>query len=88
MFTVYVLLSYSTNRFYVGQTGNLERRLYEHYNGCARYTKNRGPWALVYSEEWGTRGEAMERERYLKTGEGKRWLREKLNGRAGPPGAD
>ena len=88
MFTVYVLLSQSTNKLYVGQSANLERRLLEHQSSLARYTRGRGPWQLVFHEEYGTRADAMQRERFLKSGQGREWLKKMLNGRAGPPQAD
>lgn len=74
MFTVYVLKSRTTGRRYIGQTSNLAKRLLAHNNGDSRYTKNRGPWKLVYSEVYSTRTEAILRERYLKTGKGREFL--------------
>ena len=88
MYSVYVLLSESTNKLYIGQTKDLSRRLLEHETGVARYTRGRGPWKLVLSEEYSTRSEAMEREKSLKSGKGRAWLKNMLNGRAGPPQAD
>ncbi|MDE2939751.1 MAG: GIY-YIG nuclease family protein [Chloroflexota bacterium] len=88
MFTVYVLQSDSSGLLYVGQTRDLARRLGEHQQGLASYTRNRGPWTLVYEEEWATRGEAMRRERFLKSGVGREWLKNQVGGRAGPPEAD
>ncbi|MBL7209887.1 MAG: GIY-YIG nuclease family protein [Dehalococcoidia bacterium] len=88
MFTVYVLQSDSTGKFYVGQTRNLERRFFEHRQGLARYTRGRGPWHLSYKEEHHTRAAVMQRERFLKSGQGREWLRSHLGGRAGPPQAD
>jgi len=88
MYTVYVLLSKSTGRFYTGQTSDLPRRLLEHQSGLARYTRNRGPWELVFSEEYATRAEAMTRERFFKSGKGRIFLKNLLVSRAGPPEAD
>ena len=88
MFTVYVLQSIPSGLLYVGQTSDLARRMGEHQMGLSGYTKNRGSWALVYEEEWTTRAEAMRRERFLKSGVGREWLKEQLSGRAGPPEAD
>ena len=87
MFFVYVLQSKSTGKFYVGQTQDLERRLDEHNRGLARYIRGQGPWGLIYREDHTTRGEAMRRERFLKSGQGRNWLRPKLSGRTGPPEA-
>ncbi|MBI2171040.1 MAG: GIY-YIG nuclease family protein [Chloroflexi bacterium] len=88
MYTVYVLLSKSTGKQYIGQTQDLTRRLTEHEQGIARYTRNRGPWELVHHEILKTRAEAMKRERFLKSGQGREWLKGRLSGRAGPPQAD
>ena len=88
MYSVYVLLSESTNKLYIGQTNDLPRRLLEHETGLARYTRGRGPWKLILSEQYYTRAEAMKREKSLKSGKGREWLKTMLNGRAGPPQAD
>ena len=73
--TVYVLRSTSSGYLYIGHTLDLHRRLAEHNRGDSRWTRNRGPWELVYCEIFLTRGEAMARERQLKSGQGRDWLR-------------
>jgi putative endonuclease len=88
MYNVYVLLSKSTNKLYIGQTNDLPRRLQEHETGLARYTSGRGPWKLILSEQFSTRAEAMQREKSLKSSNGREWLKTMLNGRACPPKAD
>ena len=88
MFTTYVLRSVSTGRFYIGSTRDIARRFLEHQTGIARYTRNRGPWQLVHEEQFETRPEAVRRERFLKSGQGREWLKKELNGRAAPPEAD
>ena len=87
MYFVYVLRN-PEGRRYVGQTEDLKRRLMDHQTGLGHYTKNRGPWELVYSEEYETRSEAMNREKFLKTGRGRVVLKSLLVGRADPPEAD
>jgi len=77
MFTVYVLQSESTGRFYIGQTKDLEHRLRRHLAGRTRSARNRGPWHLVYSEEYVTRAEAVRRERQMKNWKSRKYL-EKL----------
>ena len=74
MFTVYVPRSTSTGRLYIGQTADLQKRLREHNEGIARYTRNRGPWRIVHSEKFASRSAAMARERQLKSGKGREWL--------------
>jgi putative endonuclease len=75
MFTVYVLRSKLTGLYYTGSTSDLGRRLEEHNSDVSFSTKNRGPWELVHREDYATRGEAMRRERQLKTGKGREEIR-------------
>ena len=81
-FWVYVLVSQTTGRRYIGHTSDIERRLREHNDkttGKMRYTrKQTGPWSLVYEEKFTSRREAMQREQFLKSGQGREWLTHKL----------
>ena len=88
MYVVYVLRSTSTGKLYIGQSGDLPRRLLEHELGLARYSRGRGPWEMIFTEEYAMRAEAMRRERFLKSGQGRTYLKYILVGRAGPPEAD
>ena len=69
-FHVYILQSQSTDRYYCGQTKNLEQRLLHHndpnYRPDATTRRFTGPWKLVWSEKHQTRSEAMVRERSIK----------------------
>ena len=78
-FHIYVIQSLEGNR-YTGQTPDLERRLSEHNSGRSHSTKHGSGWKLVYTEEFATRGEAMRREKYLKTGSGRDFLKHQLSG--------
>jgi putative endonuclease len=62
----YVLRSQTTGRFYTGHTENLIQRIFQHNNNRTVSIKNRGLWELFYSEEYATRSEAAQRERYVK----------------------
>jgi putative endonuclease len=88
MFIVYIMRSLSTGNLYIGQTEDLPRRLTEHRTGLGRYTRRRGPWQLVYQEEYTTRSEAMKREKALKSGQGREWLKGELDSKARLPEAD
>ncbi len=66
-FHVYILLSETTNRYYVGQTQDVKERLAYHNANYSKSLRNRGPWQLVYQEEYKTRGQAMRRERQIKS---------------------
>ena len=62
----YVLRSQTTGRFYLGHTENMVRRIFQHNNNRTVSIKNRGRWELFYSEEYPTRAEAAQWERYMK----------------------
>jgi len=67
MFDVYIIYNKQFDKFYIGQTCDLEKRLKEHNMGLSRYTsKYPGKWILKYKESFNTRKEAMEREKFLK----------------------
>jgi len=74
MYTVYVIKSLSHGNRYIGSTDNPARRIKEHNLGKCRYTKGRMPWRLIYQENCSSRGEAMQREKFLKTGKGREFL--------------
>lgn len=80
MYYVYVLESDKDSRHYIGHTNNLERRILEHNTNRNRkkYTSSRGPWQLLFYEAFATRAEAMKRERFLKTGKGRKYIRDRM----------
>jgi putative endonuclease len=79
MYFVYVIRSESAGRIYIGHTADLEKRLREHNDPTcftSKFTKRvPGPWSLVYKEIYPTRSEAFRRERWLKTGCGRDFLK-------------
>ena len=78
MFFVYILQSVLNGRFYIGYSESPERRLAEHNAGKVKSTKAYLPWEMVYIEEFESRDEAVKREKYLKSGIGRQFLKEKL----------
>ena len=75
MWTVYVLKSLKNGTHYVGSTDDLERRLREHNSGKSKYTRNVRPLQLVYNEECASRLVARRRERFLKSGQGREYVK-------------
>ena len=63
---VYILFSPSNDRFYIGQTAELSNRLSQHNSGMVKSTAPYRPWEMVWYQIFGTRSEAMIRERRLK----------------------
>ena len=79
-YIVYVIKN-PNSKLYIGHTNNLERRLSEHNNGQSRYTSSwPGPWILVYQENFDSRSKAMKREKELKTGKGREFLKQFIQG--------
>lgn len=78
MFYVYAIKSINRNYIYVGLTNNIERRLQEHNNGENKSTKAYTPFFLFHSEVFATRNEARIREKKLKSGYGKEFLKQLL----------
>ena len=86
MITVYVIRSITSGKLYTGQTANIERRFEQHQSGASRYTRGKGPWEIVLTENHATLREAMQRERFLKSGQGREWLKKKLEQCGGSSG--
>ena len=74
----YVLQSESDGQWYTGSTGDLRHRLKQHMDGEVFSTSRRRPLKLIYYEACLSRSDAFRRERFLKTGKGKRFLRKRL----------
>ena len=75
---VYVLRSLKDHQFYVGLTRNLPQRLQQHNKGLVTSTKNRVPFELVYWEGCLSENDAAQREKYLKSAWGKRYIKNRL----------
>jgi putative endonuclease len=78
MYYVYVLRSHKDQKFYTGFTGDLQKRFKEHQDGVSPSTRTRRPLELVYYEGCLSKLDAMARERYLKSGMGKRYIKNRL----------
>jgi putative endonuclease len=77
-FTIYIIKSIE-GYGYTGITEDLEKRLNEHNNKLLSFWTKRGTnWKLIYKEEFNTRSEAMKREKWLKTGVGRDYLKKVL----------
>ena len=71
MFYLYVLRSEKTDRRYVGSCQDVRERLRRHNASHSKSTRYGVPWRLIYTEEYLTRSQAVQRERYYKTGKGR-----------------
>lgn len=74
MHFVYILQSQKDNGWYIGYSTDVERRLTEHNSGKNISTHHRRPFELIYYEAYLHKLDALGRERFLKSGAGRRFL--------------
>ncbi len=77
-FYVYVLLSEKDGNYYTGYTNNIQSRIKSHNSGKVMSTKFRIPLKLIYWEGCVNQQDATRREKYLKSGNGKIYLKNRL----------
>ncbi len=78
MYYIYVLRSLKDKQFYTGYTNNLRNRFSLHDKGLIASTKIRRPFELIYYEACLDQQDATAREKFLKTGMGKRFIKNRL----------
>ena len=79
LYYVYVLKSLKNLKRYVGYTGKtIYKRLKEHNTGCNSWTRKNKPFTFLYSEKYFNKSDAIKREKFLKSGQGRKFLDELL----------
>ena len=78
MYYVYVLYDRTGDRFYIGSTNNLDRRWKEHVLGKTQTTSRMKDKNLVYYEASISKQDTLRREKQLKTGFGRGYLRSRI----------
>jgi len=73
-YKVYILYSPVKDKYYIGQTQDLNNRLAEHNSGESKSTKSGIPWKIVYQKEFDTRSAAMSFENHLKKMKSRKYL--------------
>lgn len=81
MYIVYAIFNRDNNKFYIGQTENLPRRIAEHNNHIFKgYTSSfQGLWELIYQESVANRSEALSREKQLKSFRGRQFIKQHIS---------
>ncbi len=80
MYYVYLLEIKNNKSFYIGYTNNLKRRFLEHNSGKGgKTTRDKGEWILVYYEGYLNKKDAIGREKFLKSGSGRRYINKQLS---------
>ena len=88
MYFVYILYTISGSKSYVGFTNNVERRLLEHnVTETKGFTLRYRPWTLIKTESFQSKAEAMQREKYFKTGRGRDEIKQIITAFLGDKGA-
>lgn len=79
MYYIYLLENRDDKSWYIGYTNDLKRRLFEHQNGKGgRTTRLKKNWRLIYFEAYLVKQDAEGRERFLKSGSGRKYLHKQL----------
>jgi putative endonuclease len=78
MYYVYVLENLGNSDLYKGFTNNIGKRIKEYNSGMVESTRTNRPWKLVYCEVFVDKQDAISREKYLKSGWGRKFLKEVL----------
>ncbi|MFC1561666.1 GIY-YIG nuclease family protein [candidate division KSB1 bacterium] len=83
MYYVYILYSKSFDRYYIGQTDNIDARIDRHNKGKVKSTKHYVPWELRYTEKFISRSKAMKREKFLKNQRNKEFYKRLIDSSIG-----
>ena len=79
MYYVYFIRSQNfTEQTYIGYTNNLKRRLNEHNFGYSAFTEKFKPWELIFFAAFNNENQALNFEKYLKSGSGREFLKKRL----------
>lgn len=79
MYYTYLLKNIKDKSWYIGYTSDLKKRLAQHVNGRgAETTKRKSGWELIYYEAYLNKKDAEGRERFLKSGSGRKYLKKQL----------
>jgi putative endonuclease len=78
MWCTYALRSKKDGWLYIGMSSDVEKRVEQHNRGYNRSTRSRTPFELFHVEQCRSREEARKREKFLKSGKGREFLRAQL----------
>ena len=79
-FVVYILFSSTHQKQYTGYSNQLIQRFYSHNELSHKgWTRKYRPWKVVHVEFFKSKEEAMAREKFLKSGQGRQWIKEHIS---------
>lgn len=77
MYYTYILEN-PKGKIYIGYTGNINHRLMQHNTGGITFTRNKGPWTMVYTKEFDLKADAEKYEKYLKSLKNSKYIKAKI----------
>lgn len=82
MYTVYVIYNSKCKKTYTGQTESIVERIRQHNDHYYKSFTSRfpGKWVLIYKESAATRSDAIKREKQLKSGNGRKYVKQFIPG--------
>jgi putative endonuclease len=75
---LYIIRGRKSGKHYIGITNNLARRIEEHSRGATKGGQIIGEFELIYTEEFADYSTAREREKFSKSGQGRRWIKNNI----------
>ena len=75
----YILFSTTLNKYYVGSTTDIGRRLAEHNRGKEKFTKTGIPWILVHTEAFAELKQARQREFFIKKMKSRKFIEQLIS---------
>ena len=79
MYKVYILYSITYRKIYIGFTADIENRMLSHNHLANKgWTVKFRPWALVHTENFETKTQALAREKQLKSAKGREWIYQEI----------
>ena len=78
-YNIYILYSAMLDQYYIGQSENISDRIFRHNNSGSKSTKKANDWVVKYTEEFGTRAEAMKRELEIKNKKSRKYIEWLIN---------
>lgn len=77
-YIVYILENKKDKTWYTGFSTNLQQRFKQHLEGQSKYTAKKPDWKLIYAELYLKKKDALGREKFLKSGSGKKFIKKQL----------
>ena len=74
MYKVYIIYSKSIDKYYVGYTNEIDRRIKEHNRVKGKFTDRGIPWEIVYTENFDDKNDAIKREAEIKAKKSRKYI--------------